>query len=901
MKKKIVMVMSAILLATSNMSLPFSNQQVTVNAAVKVSQQEDATTGVVDMGKLLDMNELYGWADVPGNGLMTTTGGGNTTPVVVTNTEEFYLAVTDDLPRVVVVSGEVISMSSGVKEQGGYAINIGSNKTIVGIDSNATLYGGINIKAKSNVIVSNLNIHGTWPSTGPDDTINIENSHHVWINHLNIWNSSDGSIDSKMGADYITVSWCKLWYEDAIDVRTGTLHYAKDHDHRLACLIGSGAGDHDDTDMGKLHVTYHHNWFADYVDQRMPRVMYGRAHVYNNYYTCQDNTYCIGADSYASVLIENNYFKNVNNPHEFSYTPGLPASIVARGNEYDNTTGSKTTGQHYDTTKITPFETTVYDYTLSDAVDIPEIVKNYAGPRNMADTSIVPEALKNATLVKGVEDNEEVLPSVEPLPTLTPTNTLNDNPITYDETTKTYTYHGQNSNNSNAYFTIDNPFKGYDFSEPFTFLDGHPVWTKGATISYWVKVPEDAVDAAVLNFNLENDRQIQRDDAVKYRMCKAYSALDQSYSMGSTKTYVDATGNEYTVLFGHGENVQYNPNYPAAGCYEATFEGGAISAKEKGAGEDAESLYLNFIGEGYYQNYGVRFDEPGGSKSLIREAKISGSLSLYASGTMGFRQDNWHGLQMNPYLLSYGQVLDAYQYNQHYYWGNGGYKNLKDSGAESYTPTMKEKDKWHFVVVVIQNDWIQYYMDGEEMTIDYLNWWNKYIDINAGSKGFNYGYGMKLVYRQNPSSSHLGSMSILEMLSDEDTVLTVGGLGAGATRLGQENIGTPNGTQVKDFQFYYTPIEAKYILADKIQTEEEPQPDFKYGDVDDNGVIELIDAQLALKAALRIENLDTKGQKAADVVVNDEVTLEDALSILRCSLHIITEEEMVQMQPVVAP
>lgn len=169
-----------------------------------------------------------------------------------------------------------------------------------------------------------------------------------------------------MGSDYITVSWCKLSYTD--DANDGVI---PDHDHRLSCLIGSGAGDHDDTDMGKLRVSYHHNWFADNLDQRMPRVMYGRAHIYNNYYTCEGNTYCIGVDSYSSALIENNYFKNVNSPHKFMYpTNALPASITARGNEYDNSKGSKDDGQKKSDNEVVEFDSTVYDYKLNDALSI---------------------------------------------------------------------------------------------------------------------------------------------------------------------------------------------------------------------------------------------------------------------------------------------------------------------------------------------------------------------------------------------------------------------------------------------------------------------------------------------------------------------------------------------------
>lgn len=868
---------------------------ITTPDAVVTTKDAVESEDTVDMSKLLDMNELYGWATVPGEGLKTVTGGGNAKPVVVTTTEELEAAVGDNVPRVVIVDGTIRCVNSG-----GSGIAVGNNKTIVGADKDATLYGGFRIHNQSNIIISNLNLQGAWPEPRtPDDCLEIKGSHHIWLNHLNIWNSFDGNVDITLGSDYITVSWCKMWYtpetDDSVD---------PEQDHRLSCLVGSGAGDHDDTDMGKLRITYHHNWFAERLDQRMPRVMYGRVHVYNNYYTCENNTYCIGADSYASVLIENNYFKNVKNPHEFSYNPGLPASITARGNEYDNTTGTRTTGQHYANSIVQPFETTVYDYFLNDATVIPDVVQAYAGPQDLSDEAAVPENLKTGAMVEGVEEEEDVvLPSVSPLPTQKPVNTLNDNPITYDEETDTYTYNGQNSDGSHAYYTLENPYKNYDFSETPSFENGYPVWTKGATISYWVKVPKNAVDAAVLNFNLENDRQMNRNDEVKYNMCKNYSETNKLYSMGVQKTYVDASGSEYTVLEGYGPNVLYNPNYPTEGCYYADSIGGAIYACEKGADPTVESnwKYLNYIGEGLYESYGVRFDEEGGHKSKIQEGLVSGSFSLYASGSMGYRQDNWHGLQMNPYLKSYGQTFDAQQYNQCYYWGNGGYHTLDDDWL---TPTMEEKGEWHFVVVVIKNDWVQFYMDGIEMEVDYLEWWGQPINRNTGSKSFNLGYGNAKCYRtQNPSPADSVGMTILDFISDEDTVLTVGGLGAGATRLGQEKAGTPDGTQVKNIEYYFEPIAKEFIKEDRIvlNGEEEqpsespsqppsdnPSDEYILGDVNHDGEINLGDAQKVLKVALKIEDLSSEeAKKAADVDASGKIELLDAQLVLKKALRII--------------
>ena len=801
MKKQIAKIAAVCMLVASVFGSVPNSESVSVNYKV------DAAQSNFDLSTRLDMSELYGYADVTANGLESVTGGGNSTPVIVTTLSDLKKEASGNLPKVIVISGTIVCPD--------YAVDVGSNKTIVGIDDNAVLYGGFNIKNSSNVIVCNLNVQGTWPNSGPDDCFNIENSHHVWLNHLSVWNSTDGNIDIKAGSDYITVSWCKIWYTD------DTVVNGKDvHGHRLSCLIGSGAGDHDATDMGKLHVTYHHNWFGNNLDQRMPRVMYGRAHIYNNYYTAKDNTYCVGADCYASVLIENNSFNDVNNPHQFHYDNEYPASIVARGNLYNNTSGTKDSGQKKENNKVSPFETTVYDYKLNNASDVSGVVSSYAGPKDLSDGSVVSAENKNSKNVKGVADTKkEINANATPLPEQTPVNSECDNPITYDKESESYTYNGSNSDGSQAFYEIKNPFKKLDLSEEMTLSGGYPKWNKGVTISYWVNVPKTAKDAVVLNFNLENDRQIQKEDAYKYKMCREYSASDKTYSLGTVKTYIDANGKKYTVLEGYGKNVRYNPEYPAKGYYYATDDGGAYYAYEEGTDSSIKSnwKYLDYIGDGYYENYSVLYDETGGENSKIAEAKISGSFSMYASGSVGYRQDNWSGLQLNPYLDNYGQILDVHQFNQFYYWGSGGEKSL--SGSTLKTPTMKERGKWHFVVAVIQNDWVQYYIDGQEITTDYLTYWGVSLlkNFNSAGQEFNYGYGNKVNYRNSkPTDGMSTGMTILDFISDKDTVLTVGGLGAGATKLGMNTIGTPKGTCVKEIMFYSVPLSKACILSDKI-------------------------------------------------------------------------------------
>ena len=66
--------------------------------------------------------------------------------------------------------------------------------------------------------------------------------------------------------------------------------------------------------MGKLSVTFHHNWWAQNVNQRMPRTRFGDIHVFNNLYTSTGNSYCTNAGIQTHLLVENNVYIGVNNP-----------------------------------------------------------------------------------------------------------------------------------------------------------------------------------------------------------------------------------------------------------------------------------------------------------------------------------------------------------------------------------------------------------------------------------------------------------------------------------------------------------------------------------------------------------------------------------------------------------
>src|SRR5215471_16596808 len=102
--------------------------------------------------------QLVGWAAVNASGVNGTTGGGNAAPTTVTTFADLKAAAQDSKPRVIIVSGTIKTTDGG-----GSAMDVASNKTIIGKDKNATIYGGVNMSSVSNVIIRNLNIQGTYP------------------------------------------------------------------------------------------------------------------------------------------------------------------------------------------------------------------------------------------------------------------------------------------------------------------------------------------------------------------------------------------------------------------------------------------------------------------------------------------------------------------------------------------------------------------------------------------------------------------------------------------------------------------------------------------------------------------------------------------------------------------
>ena len=296
-----------------------------------------------------------GWAAVDALEQHGTTGGGDLPVEEVTSDGQLWDLARSDGPRVI----RIMRSMSG-------SLEIASNKTIEG-GPGVVFTGHIELNGASNVILRHLKIVGynctdRSPCKKGEDAMTIsDGAHHIWLDHCDISDGSDGNLDITDGADYITISWTKFWYSAP-----------RPSGHRFCNLIGN-----DDvmaTDAGHLRITFHHDWWADNVSQRMPRVRFGQVHVFNSLYSSRGNDYCVGLGTDASILLENNAFVGVKNPTETNKYASPASVLVARGNIFEETIGTAT---ERGTAVFTP----PYAYTLDPATAVKAEVMNGAGAR----------------------------------------------------------------------------------------------------------------------------------------------------------------------------------------------------------------------------------------------------------------------------------------------------------------------------------------------------------------------------------------------------------------------------------------------------------------------------------------------------------------------------------------
>lgn len=295
------------------------------------------------------------------------------------------------------------------------------NLTILGTDDFRMQNIGFFLKEASNVIIRNVYIVMPKANNGADG-ISMQESNNVWVDHCTFESINqtkdyeDGSCDITHQTYNVTVSWC---------------HFIKT---QKSCLVGHSNGASADT---QITATFHHNYF-DLSSSRHPRVRFGRAHVYNNFFN-QVTTYGAGSAYGAMVLVEDNLFDGVRLPTDICTFPAKPSGsswvsnlqgsvagyLYERGNAFLNKPDNAT--EPYPLTNVsykayngeqlpTPYTyddfKPTYDYIVDAAEQLASIVPSGAGVGKLPGYASAPIEVDNG----GITTDPEPDPGTDPEP-----------------------------------------------------------------------------------------------------------------------------------------------------------------------------------------------------------------------------------------------------------------------------------------------------------------------------------------------------------------------------------------------------------------------------------------------------------------------------------------------------
>ncbi|QMW13672.1 RICIN domain-containing protein [Pseudoalteromonas sp. MT33b] len=384
---------------SSNAANVYQNDDAGVSSQRWFINPVDATCGSSSGGGSQPTpSNLVGFAAQPGqDGLSTTTGGGNATPITVTSCNALNTALSSTSPAVIHIPDnttincqtsnrtvQACPLDCGQWNDYGktwYRVPVGnqscselgsssnspvnvtrnerriivqSNKTLQGLGKNSKIVGAsLVISKQRNIIIKNVMLENINPAlVEAGDGISIDDSSHVWIDHMAFNKISDGYIDID-NSQNITLSWNRFYgYNTQVCA----------NQHWYTHLFRNS------------QVTAHHN-FWDTAAGRNPKIdgYNSRVHMFNNYW--KNITYfAISASDGAEVLVENNYFENSAKPH-WNQGSGY---FSASGNIY---TGRSATDQYRDSGATVFSDVQLYPYRLDSANTLGSQVDGGTGPQ----------------------------------------------------------------------------------------------------------------------------------------------------------------------------------------------------------------------------------------------------------------------------------------------------------------------------------------------------------------------------------------------------------------------------------------------------------------------------------------------------------------------------------------
>lgn len=313
---------------------------------------------------------------------------------------------------------------------------IGSNKTILGVNSAKIAFGGLKIYAnkcnRENIIIRNIifwdahgsteydtSVSGTYTenkktykyseSKASADSLVLECNGstkdsstgfitynyvptNIWIDHCVFTDGTcsdlernfnhDGSLDMKAGKN-VTVSYCEFTNHDKVTLLAPSDSYV---------------------DPEQRQITFHHNYYHDAV-QRMPRSRGCQLHIYNNYYnaigTSGNGGYALGPGIGSQYIVEGNYFGSFQQKivQYADSSASASASTLSKFYQKDNSKTLTSSDIKWDSaekvkdwsaheTSTAPW-TITYDYKAESYSVLPELIPNAAGTDKSGYSKII--------------------------------------------------------------------------------------------------------------------------------------------------------------------------------------------------------------------------------------------------------------------------------------------------------------------------------------------------------------------------------------------------------------------------------------------------------------------------------------------------------------------------------
>ncbi|KAG4108663.1 pectin lyase-like protein [Neocallimastix lanati (nom. inval.)] len=233
-----------------------------------------------------------------------------------------------------------LRLEGAPKQANQIMVRITPNTTLIGTGNDSILEEmSIQITETENVIIKNLSveapndlfpewdptdgIHGSW--NAEYDAIVVNNSTNVWVDNCYL---SDG----KKGVDTTPITFGKYieFHDGLLDIVNSadyvTVSNNRFENHQKTSLIGNS--DSRTTDRDHLKVTIHNNVYIN-CDERLPRVRFGKVHVYNNYFYSE--TFNPG---YPALTV-NNYFHDDAAFPQYMIGLGVESNVLSEVNSFN--------------------------------------------------------------------------------------------------------------------------------------------------------------------------------------------------------------------------------------------------------------------------------------------------------------------------------------------------------------------------------------------------------------------------------------------------------------------------------------------------------------------------------------------------------------------------------------